>query len=193
MDRGSQCLRGRWHLTQGLAWGGGVSETPHMPYTLTSALLLRLCLTPTWWPSPPSGSLPGCLFTAGQFPALCPFPHSLLGECFFSWCVFPTRCPPFSPGWKVLEGRAPSRSRSAPGQELHMLRGNHLPPPPRGCLSMRPREVGRASRERGVSFSVLGSPGKGPILMEEIGMLVGGIQGAISSLKTALRDSQEAG
>ena len=40
---------------------------------------------------------------------------------------------------------------------------------------------------------MLGSPGKGPILMEEIGMLVGGIQGAISSLKTALRDSQEAG
>ena len=58
---------------------------------------------------------------------------------------------------------------------------------------MRPREVGRASCERRVSFSVLVSPGKGPVLMEEIGMLVGGIQGAISSLKTALRDSQEAG
>lgn len=61
-------------------------------------------------------------FTAGQFPALCPFPHSLLGECFFSWCVFPTCCPPFLPGWKILEGRTPSRSRSAPDQELHTLR-----------------------------------------------------------------------
>lgn len=41
-------------------------------------------------------------FTAGWFPALCLFPNSLLGECFFSWCVFPTHCPPFSPGWKIL-------------------------------------------------------------------------------------------
>lgn len=70
------------------------------------------------------------------------------------------------------------------------------PPPspsPRGCLFMRPREVGRASCEREVSFPVSVSPGKGQVLMEEIGMLVGGIQGATSSLKTTLRDSQEAG
>ena len=49
---------------------------------------------------------------------------------------------------------------------------------------MRPREVGRVS-------SV--APGKGQVLMEKIGMLVGGIQGATSSLKTALRGSQEEG
>ena len=70
--------------------------------------------------------------------------------------------------------------------------GQMKPPPhpyPRGCwvdccLSMRPRKVGRVS-------SV--TRGKGQVLMEETGTLVGGIQGATSSLKTALRGSQEDG
>lgn len=165
---------------------------------LTSALL-RLCLTPMWWAitsfrksarislSRQVGSLPSVHSQQSPrgvlFLMVC-LPHTL--------SAFLTRLEDFV-GKNSLKVTFCTRPR-APHAQMK-------PPPhpyPQGCwvdccLSMRPREVGRVSCERGVFFPVLVAPGKGQVLMEEIGTLVGGIQGATSSLKTALRGFQETG
>lgn len=52
------------------------------------------------------------------------------------------------------------------------------------CLSMRPREGGRVSCERGVLPGV-SHPGEGQALTEETGTLLGRIRGATPSLQTA--------
>lgn len=147
--------------------------------------------------SPPSGSLPGFLSHSRFLTCLLSVPTASPEKCFLMVC-FPHVLSAFlirlgAPGGK---NSIKATSSAWPRDPYTQVKPPALPNPQLGdagltrCLSMRPREVGRVSCERGV-LPGASHPGEGQALTEETGTLLGRIWGALPPYRLLSGGSQE--